>query len=628
MAKNLFTISLLFSSLTGVGQAQTAEDSVRYGIPDVYIRASKTSSHASASAAFESEIPEVDLLPLKGLSVDRAIRRGGMVFIRDRGGNGSIKTIGLRGNEAAQTLVLLDGFPLNSAQNGIVDLALYPTDLIGHVGIIRGSQSALFGSGGIGGAVHLSTRAASQFRPALSGTIGSFGQRAISGTVPFGLWGGSVGLQAGAERATDNFTYDRTVPGGVETTDRQGNDYRKAFALARGDFPVGTGTRMQAIGMLVDARRGSPGPATTAEPLDAVLSDRLAQAGLRLVGGKGRIEWETGAFLVGHTQRYQEAHTTSPVDETYKNLAFSWTSSGSYNYSEGHTFNAGIEAGAYRVSSRTIAFPVPRRALAIRYSSRHAVTTGGLVLYPSIRIDTFSDLQPQASGKLASHVPLLGTEALVFRGGVGTGFRTPTFNERYWVPGGNPGLRNERSLMVEAGLSSRFPAVGIHTLSMLGHWSVVQDHIIGWPPENVGKTRLLGAELGWSWQPVAWVESRTAGALADARSVEPDYPGRQIPYIPRITASHMLTFTVAGTRTTTAVEYSSRRFTTIDNIRALSSAPYTVVSVALQIPAPSPDLPLSFSCFLDNVLDASYEIVRNYPMPGRSIRVSITWELP
>lgn len=76
------------------------------------------------------------------------------------GGLGDFSSISIRGSSSEQVLVYLDGFLLNSAQGGSVDLAKIPVSQIESIEVYRGSAPVLFGQTGIGGLVNIRTKEA------------------------------------------------------------------------------------------------------------------------------------------------------------------------------------------------------------------------------------------------------------------------------------------------------------------------------------------------------------------------------------------------------------------------------------------------------------------------------------
>ena len=66
----------------------------------------------------------------------------------------------MRGSDANDNLVLLDGIPVNSfAHGGLFDFAHLPSDLIEEIDVARGPQSAVYGSYAVGSVVDFVTRA-------------------------------------------------------------------------------------------------------------------------------------------------------------------------------------------------------------------------------------------------------------------------------------------------------------------------------------------------------------------------------------------------------------------------------------------------------------------------------------
>ena len=80
------------------------------------------------------------------------------VEIVQTGGAGGATSAFLRGANSAHTLVLLDGVRVNSPLGGAFDWADLTTDLVERVEVVRGPQSALYGSEAIGGVISIVSR--------------------------------------------------------------------------------------------------------------------------------------------------------------------------------------------------------------------------------------------------------------------------------------------------------------------------------------------------------------------------------------------------------------------------------------------------------------------------------------
>ncbi|MFV0297311.1 MAG: TonB-dependent receptor plug domain-containing protein [Hyphomicrobiaceae bacterium] len=86
------------------------------------------------------------LRSLPGVSVNHGGSAAGQTQVR------------LRGAEASQTLVLIDGVVANQPGTGEFDFSNLPADQIEQIEVLRGAQSGLYGSGAIGGVINIITK--------------------------------------------------------------------------------------------------------------------------------------------------------------------------------------------------------------------------------------------------------------------------------------------------------------------------------------------------------------------------------------------------------------------------------------------------------------------------------------
>ncbi|MFK7976597.1 MAG: TonB-dependent receptor plug domain-containing protein, partial [Halioglobus sp.] len=83
------------------------------------------------------------------------------VLVEVQGGPGGLSAVSIRGGESNFTLVLLDGVPINDPTNtrgGSVDFANLSADLVERIEVVKGAQSAVYGSDALTGVINIITR--------------------------------------------------------------------------------------------------------------------------------------------------------------------------------------------------------------------------------------------------------------------------------------------------------------------------------------------------------------------------------------------------------------------------------------------------------------------------------------
>ncbi|MDO8342412.1 MAG: TonB-dependent receptor [Cellvibrio sp.] len=137
-----------------------------------------------------SVINKAQLLLLSNHSLIDALRQVPSLWVEEQGGPGGVTSINLRGSEANHTLVLLDGVQLNDPTNtrgGAFDLKGINIESIERIEIIRGAQSAIYGSDALAGVIHIITQTPGKQSTTLNASIGEEGYAstgvAASGTL-------------------------------------------------------------------------------------------------------------------------------------------------------------------------------------------------------------------------------------------------------------------------------------------------------------------------------------------------------------------------------------------------------------------------------------------------------------
>ena len=169
------------------------------------------------------------------------------------GGRGAITSLFPRGGESDFTLVQIDGVQVN-AFGGAYDFAHLPVTDIERIEVVRGPQSALWGSGAIGGVVHIVTRHGGPTRTrgvVEGGELGTF-RAGLSTAGSYNRWSWGAGFE---QLNTDGFT--GTTPGTEKPVTN--DDYLRRDGSVSGGWATRR-TQIRGNIRLGTNERGVPGP--------------------------------------------------------------------------------------------------------------------------------------------------------------------------------------------------------------------------------------------------------------------------------------------------------------------------------------------------------------------------------
>ena len=124
----------------------------------VVVTATKVETPQSQLGASVSIITEDDVRTYHYAGIEEALRNVPGVEIQRSGSLGKTTSIKIRGANAQQVVVLVDGMRVSSPTLGITELADLTLDGIDRVEIVRGPQSTLYGADAIGGVVNIITK--------------------------------------------------------------------------------------------------------------------------------------------------------------------------------------------------------------------------------------------------------------------------------------------------------------------------------------------------------------------------------------------------------------------------------------------------------------------------------------
>jgi vitamin B12 transporter len=566
-------------------------------------------------------------------------------FVRQYGGTGGLRTLSLRGTSAQQSVVLVDGVRYQSTAAGGIDLGSIPASVLQRVEVVRGGDAARFGANALGGAVNLITIPSLDAASSLGvqADVGSFGERAatLSASASGASYAASGSLTM--SHADGDYPFVYREYGEQTTIRRENSDLTTLFARAALSHGLGGGARLGISAIGFDSERGVPGAIVQGhrEQLNARLAERELFTTVRT--SIDRSEWQGTLAWTGRVNRLSfrdpDARLNGPdgIDNRYDRVESALLARARHAVGSHGLVEAAAEAAYARLDGNNLDPAVGGVAERLQWSASMSaswlfdslVAGSDVALDIAARADGFSDVSSAFSPSVGLAVrPLRG--ALRLRAHGALNYRVPSFTEQYYLNYGNSSLRPERSRSFDVGATyevtpSMLLAADAFAIDTRDQIIAVPRSPIVWSAQNVARTLTRGVELSATGTLADGLvalnlsytrmraEDRTDGLSA----------GKLLVYSPE-----ELLFALAEVRPgrfTCGVtwQHVSHRHTLPSNAVEGVLPRYATLGAHVGARGTLGVLTLAARVEGSNLLDEQYQVVRNYPMPGRSVRLSV-----
>ena len=626
---------------------------------------------ADAPRQAPATVTVVDLEAAPGGDLGEVLDRVAGLQVRRYGGLGSESLPSIRGSSSSQVVVMVDGIPLSDARDGAVDLSTLPLDRYAAAEVYRGLAPTRFGGPGGAGAVNLVSRSDGAGASALEVSAGSFGE--AGGRWSRG-WGvsprRSLMLMLHGRRADNRFAFtdhNQTFATDEDDSERDRVNawFREWGASAVGSLQGGAWRLGGSAGWFrKDA--GRPGPvggwesphASTRDiRTDARVTLDNSGAGLRCDVSGSRLDQqlydadgEVGGAPPGTTRGVGDDLYLRAVWDARRDLG----RTGSLGFSPGidwrrQWYDQTDPGGGQplRVRTTATAFATARIDL---YGPRLSILPGlrwqwldddfpPLPVLPYLPPPAYDgpvrqdDPMPSIGVVWAAVGGLFFIDAHASRS-VRPPNWTELFGDRRGVEG-NPDLRPEE--ITTCDLALRWRPRGGPRLRVGGFLTRIDDTIVytqsSWRTSkafNFGEVRTVGLEAeaagglpgggGWTLA-LTWQDAEDRGA-------DPAYAGKDLPYLPPLQGSLSVHHPLgAGWRAGASLSHESANYRDRYNSGMERAGKRTLLGLSLDRTwrglAAAGGRDATLGCELLNATDDDVYDVEGYPLPGRSLRVTL-----
>lgn len=426
---------------------------------------------------------------MSGSSLPDLLRLQPGLQISTNGGMGTASSLFVRGTNAEQVVVLVDGLRINSATLGTTALENLPLALIDRIEILRGPASSLYGADAIGGVIQIFTRRAKTDKTRFYGNIGAGSYDTYTGSAGFDSR--YQALQFGAQMSsydTRGISAKKHPPITIDR-DRDGYHNLSGTAYADLEFTEGhsLGVRFMESDGLNHFDNGYSNYATTnQQAYGATLKNQLTE------------HWHsTLKYGIGRERSYNVNSASSRSKFDSEQTQITWQ--------HDYTLPFGTLTFAYdRLEQDVITFSNGNTSInKTRNDDGFMLGFVGNHEAHSIQLSAREDHNTQYGNYVTGGVGYgyaLSPEWQM-TAQYGSAFRAPTFNQLYFPSFGDPALKPEKSDNFEASL--RYQASTIQA-----KLTVFENHIrdliqnagpatsgcsfAGFCPTNAGKVEIQG----------------------------------------------------------------------------------------------------------------------------------------
>lgn len=575
----------------------------------INVEAADSLTAATVTAEKGMVVSMTDTAAVIGSDITETLQTLPGLYVNDYGGISALRSVSIRGLGSTHTAIFIDGIRVNNLQTGQADLGFLDMTSFGSA-VVDYAQNSL------------------NFRTARpSFTDGWFNGHARLEGGSFNTWMPSARLDF---RLSEKVSLSISGSG----------------AFTDGDFPYGDGQRRENNGLRQtrasadvfgemyrgkwqakiywnNADRTSPGavswPSTSRQHdrnifVQGRMNKRFSDSYSLAVSAKAALDdldYSDEYSATDYGQKELQLNTAHNFDilEWWK---LSLSASAQWNRLESSLYS-GSRTSVISALATSFVLERLRADAALEYSGSFEGSGGSInSLSPSldIRYNVFGDFDIVAFARRA--------------------YRVPTFNELYYPGYGNPELKPEDAWLTDLGIVwSGSPRKNWKLSAKLdGFYNILKDKIISaptesdpsiWLPYNVGRVESAGIDASMSlrWSNGTWNSGITAAySLQDASDRTPGSSsfGQQISGTPKHSANMSADISRNGWKLTAVWCFRGGRRDSsgeLPNWNTLDAC----ISKSLNFAGTE----LTLGVKARNLNGCRYEIVRDYPAPGRSV---------
>ena len=613
-------------------------------------------------------ITQADIQTMPAVLLSDVLKLFSGIVIKDYGGVGGMKTVSMRGFGSQHTAISYDGLPVTDCQTGQIDLSKFSLENVEQISVNSGTDDIFLPARLFAAANLIQIRT---LRPKFDKRPFHIDLRFLGGS--YGLWSPSVLLENRIVKPRENgfslssslninylqsdgrYPFTIYYGGDNDSTSlekRSNSDVKSMNIEGNLFFTFDYTTQMDVKVYYYQAERGLPGAIIFYNTHSRQrLYDQNAFGQVHFLKHfLKNVDYQLNAKFNCAYERYFDPdylNAAGFVDNRYFQREYYLSNGVSYRPHKIVNLtlvndlifgNLTANLPNFILPSRLQVLTVLSAAVDTRFvQAKAALLHTGVANWAKkgAAADNVSRFSPSAGISIR---PMLSQDFHI-RAFYKNIFRLPTFNDLYYNDFGNRNLRPENTHQFDLGLtyarSFLHKKLGI-SITVDGYYNRVKDKIVAIPSRNLftwmmlnfGAVKIAGmdANLVFDYEIIKQLKINIVGSYSLQQAVDVTDPKsntyrHQIPYTPLHSGSASLTLSTPWVDVSYTVVAAGKRYALQQNVPANELKPYSDHSLAL---AKDFDVKgkvvLGYKLELLNLANRHYEIVRSYPMQGRSVR--------
>ena len=660
----LLTPFLVFS------QNKMKTDTVKsVNIQEVTVTEKYKNSEVRSSAPLQI-LSAKNIAQLNVLQVSDAVKYFSGVTVKDYGGIGGLKTVSVRSLGGNHTAVSYDGITLTDVQTGQIDLGRFSLENVDMISLSSGQSDNIFQPARL--------FASASVLNIKTLTPKFIGNKALNGKVlmkvgSFGLLNPSVLLEGkinqkisatfSGEWLSADGKYPYTLqygpnPNNLTSTEiRQNTDVQnlRLEGAVYANFAENEAGYLKTY--FYQSDRGLPGVAILYNSENSS-KQRIwdhtffTQAHYEKEFSKSWVFQTNVKFNSGYLHYLDPTYlsTSGKLENSYLQTEYYGSASVLFRAFQNLSFSASTDGSISSLSADLNDFAFPSRfswlsVVAAKYVTNQVLATASVL--STIVNETVKNGDPTKNYRnfspfISLSVKPFKTHDVRFRAFYKNIFRMPSFNDFYYSPVGNRELKPEKANQFNLGMTYT-TSIGkwlpLFSITADAYHNDVTDKIVAYPNKdsffwtvlNYGKVDIDGLDLTaeTTFQPWKEIGIVVGGNYTYQRALNVTNPTdrdylNQIPYTPRVSGSGKMAVETPWINVSYSLLWSGYRYAVNQNYAENRLPAYADHSISVNRSFKLKNYLIYANVEVLNLLNDNYQIIRYFPMPGRSFRTTVS----